>query len=218
MPDGKRLTFASQSAGSWDMYSVSVSGGTPEPLLIAEGDQTPESWSPDGETLLFAQTVASQEDIWILPRSEQPKPFLASRFSETQASFSPDGRWVSYVSNESGRSDVYVQPYPGPGDKVRITPSGGREPVWHPSGRQLFYVTSDGRSLLGVTVETTPAFRVGPAVPVEVPTMYSNDNLPGYGIASDGRLIMIEDLNPAARPLIVVENWFAELVSRVPRR
>ena len=38
---------------------------------------------------------------------------------------SPDGRWIMYVSNESGRSDVYVQPYPGPGDKVRITPNGG---------------------------------------------------------------------------------------------
>jgi Tol biopolymer transport system component len=218
-PDGKRLTFASQSAGSWDIYSVPASGGTPEPLLVAEGNQTPFSWSPDGQVLLFQQEIASQDDIWMLPRSGKPAPVVATPFSETQPSFSPDGRWIMFVSNESGRSDVYVQPYPGPGEKVRITPNGGRDPVWHPNGRQLFYMTGNGSSLLSVPIETAPAFRVGPAAPVDVPTMYLNDNLPPYEIMRDGsRMMVVEDLNPAARPMIVVENWFAELERRVPRR
>ena len=217
-PDGKRLTFASQSAGSWDIYSVPAGGGTPEPLVVATGDQTPFSWSPDGQVLLFEQQIASQDDIWMLPQNGKPSPVVATPFSETQPSFSPDGRWIMYVSDESGRSDVYVQPYPGPGDKVRVTPNGGRDPEWHPNGRELFYMSGNGSALLSVPIETAPAFRVGTATPVNVPTMYSNDNRPPYAIARDGsRMMVVEDLNPTARPLIVVENWFAELERRVPR-
>jgi Tol biopolymer transport system component len=218
-PDGKRLTFGSQAAGSWDIYSVPAGGGVPEPLLVANGDQTPYSWSPDGQVLLFQQEIASQLDVWMLPQNGKPAPVVATPFSETQPSFSPDGRWIMYVSDESGRSDVYVQPYPGPGDKVRVTPNGGRDPVWHPNGRQLFYMSGNGSTLLSVPIETSPAFRVGTATPVDVPTLYTNDNLPPYEIVRDGsRLMVVEDLNPGARPLIVVENWFAELERRLPRR
>ena len=54
---------------------------------------------------------------------------------------------MAYVSNESGTYEVYVQPYLGPGDKIRISPAGGMDPIWGAKGRELFYrsFTPDGQ-------------------------------------------------------------------------
>ena len=52
--DSDRLTFASTRGGSWDIYDLALdSAAEPEPLVVLDGVQVPESWSPDRQTLLF---------------------------------------------------------------------------------------------------------------------------------------------------------------------
>ena len=74
---------------------------------------------------------------------------------------SPDGRWMVYAVLEAGREEeVYVQRYPGPGDRAAVSVSGGREPVWSPSGDEIFYRSIDGERMMAVSVGTEPTLRI----------------------------------------------------------
>ena len=55
-----------------------------------------------------------------------------------------DGRWIAYQSTEAGQTDVYVEAFPGPGQKFRISTSGGGAPRWRADGRELLYMTPMG--------------------------------------------------------------------------
>jgi Tol biopolymer transport system component len=87
-------------------------------------------------------------------QGRKAKPFLRTPSNEASPRFSHDGRWLVYISVESGRYEVYVQPHPSPGGKWQISTEGGTEPVWNPSGRELFYrsgnkmVAPDGQRFL----------------------------------------------------------------------
>src|SRR5437667_12530984 len=80
-------------------------------------------------------------------------PFLATPFNEANAQFSPDVRWLAYQSDESGQHQIYVQPFPGPGGKWQVSNEGGTQPRWNRNGKELFYISADGK-LMSVAIET----------------------------------------------------------------
>ena len=103
------------------------------------------------------------EDILALRPGQdtEPVPLLVTEFAERQPSLSPDGRWLAYVSNETGSFEIYVVPFPNAGDvKWAVSTSGGEEPVWSHSGRELFYRNGLGE-MVAVPVETEPTFAPG---------------------------------------------------------
>ncbi len=114
----------------------------------------PLSWSPDDRNLLFMRfSTETRFDLWILPMSgdRPPYPYLQTPVGEFNGRISPDGRWVAYGSNESGRIEVFVQSFPVPGNKRRISTSGGNAPMWRQDGRELYFVTED-HTLMAVSV------------------------------------------------------------------
>ena len=90
-------------------------------------------------------------DLWVLPLdgNRKPVPYIRTEFSEAMGQFSPDDRWVVYTSDESGQNEIYVQPYPADGSKWQISTGGGLQPRWSADGKELFYLTPDGRNSLG---------------------------------------------------------------------
>jgi hypothetical protein len=131
------------------------------------------------------------------------------------------------VSNKSGQNDIFAKPYPGPGSEVTISVGGGREPVWGPSGRELFY--RQDRKLLVVKIdETATSLNVGAPTrvfddPYRLDTGGSQGGMANYDISPDGkRFVFVEEpqtTNAAAQPvgrLQVVLNWLDELKRRVP--
>ena len=70
---------------------------------------------------------------------------LNSTANETQGQLSADGRLLAYMSDETGVPEVYVQPFPPTGAKWQISTSGGSDPQWRRDGRELFYITLDGK-------------------------------------------------------------------------
>jgi hypothetical protein len=53
---------------------------------------------------------------------------------------------VAYASDASSTFQVYVEPFPkGTGSKFQISMDGGDRPRWRRDGRELFYMTADGR-------------------------------------------------------------------------
>jgi hypothetical protein len=190
------------------------------------------SESPDGKTLLVQQNSApGNADVLALALDEgsppgastaAPRPFIATRFNEGQSKFSPDGRFVAYVSDESGQNEVYVVPYPGPGGKSQVSRGGGTLPRWNRNGRELFYLSEDGK-LMSVAVETAPAFRAdAPRVLFDDPQIMQRPGFP-YDVSPDGtRFIVIRadaggEGVRAQSELRVVVNWIDEL-ERAPKR
>jgi hypothetical protein len=47
--------------------------------------------------------------------------------------------------------EVFVQSFPVPGNKRRISTSGGNSPIWRQDGREVYFVTED-HTLMAVSV------------------------------------------------------------------
>jgi eukaryotic-like serine/threonine-protein kinase len=187
------------------------------------GMQSPESWSPDGKTLVFTQMDNPEQgsDIYALPldRDRQPVPVVQTKYSEGSPKFSHDGRWLAYASNESGRPEVYVMAFPGPGQKEQVSTLGGTDPVWRRDGRELYY--RSGNQMMVVNITITAPGRITPSKPR---VLWEGKYLAGagsscgmsgptsanYDVTSDGqRFIMIKDASEKVECslLRVVSNW-----------
>jgi eukaryotic-like serine/threonine-protein kinase len=221
-PDGKHVAFRSNKEGPENIYWQLADGsGGLERLTTSEYTNSPNSWSPDGQLLAFSESSPTTgTGIWVLRLSDhKAQPFLRTAFSVTAARFSPDGHWLAYVSNESGRNEIYVQPYPGPGGKWQISTDGGKEPVWNPNGRELFYRSGD--KMMAVEIATQPGFAAGnPRMLFEGQYVLFPAAGPNYDVTPDGqRFLMlkpVEQAQSAPTQINVVLNWFEELKRRVP--
>ena len=114
MSDGSTVTFASARAGSgFNLYSKSPdSGGAAERLLDGPESVVPGSWSPDGDTLVYAKTTtATNRDIWSLSATEHV-PVIATEFNEFAPRLSPNGQWLAYVSDQAGEARVSMMTFP----------------------------------------------------------------------------------------------------------
>ena len=214
-PDGERLVFSSAREGPFDLYLKPTSGAGEAELLLRTGNNKgPRDWSRDGRLILYQeQHVDTGWDLWVLPLDGegQPSPYLQTEFNEELGQFSPDGRWVAYASDETGRTEVYVQPFPASGGKYQVSIDGGIQPRWRADGKELFYLTTDGKMM---TAEIFPGetFRAG------VPRMLFRT--PGvnrvvastvfhYDVSRDGQRFLIDAAVEGLTqpPLTIVLNW-----------
>jgi serine/threonine-protein kinase len=221
-PDGKRIAIESNKDGTPNIFWQLADGsGGLERLTTSEYFQDPQSWSPDGQLLAFYEVVAPSKvaDIWVLRMSDRKaQPFLRTQFNEAYPRFSPDGRWLAYISDESGSIEVYVQSYPGPGGKYQISTEGGTDPVWNPSGKELFYRSGD--KMMAVDIATQPSFNAGKSRML-FEGRYVQGPFPNYDVSPDGqRFLMIKPVEQTSSSsptqIVVVQNWFEELKRRVP--
>jgi Tol biopolymer transport system component len=210
-PDGKRVAFASNRSGPYDIYSRPVTGSGQEEVLCQSSllKKWPTSWAPDGRSMVFTgNSPETGDDLWILPLEgdRQPVPYLRSRFNERTGKVSPDGHWLSYTSDETGRDEVYVQPFPVPGAKSQISTGGGLNAAWSRDGRELSFRTPDGRVMVS-DIESDPDFRASvPRLLFVAPRDFVDLQFFGErGLC----LMPIGTRHPPT--LIVVLNWAAKL-------
>ena len=220
--DNKWIAFSTNREGPGNVFWQLADGsGGLKRLTSGEYLQAPNSWSQDGQLLAFTEFSPTMGiDIWVLRISENKAlPFLATPANETAPQFSPDGHWLAYQSDQSSHNEIYVQPYPGPGMYRQISTEGGTEPVWNPTGKELFY--RRGGKMMAVEIRTQPSLSAGkPRVLFEGPYLLTPGTLPNYDVSPDGqRFLMLKPTQQArAAPtqINVVLNWFEELKQRVP--
>ena len=220
--DADVLSFSSRRQGteSWDIFSRPSDERTPaEPLLTADRAQLPTGWSRDGGALAYYElNNETGRDIWIWRVGEDETDLVVGTDSnERGAKFAPDGEWLAYVSDELGQDDVYVQPYPGPGGREVVSIDGGREPVWSPRGRELFF--RSGSRLM--SVEVGGSERITPPRLVLVLNVGNyvsaapEVGLPNYDVFPDGRtfvMVQREQLGPAPQLRIVLNDLARRMV------
>jgi eukaryotic-like serine/threonine-protein kinase len=226
-PDGSRIAFAAARAGGTGIYQKASNGAGKERVLLRATDEAkvPNDWSRDGRFLLYSQQDRrTKADLWALPLASDGTPagapilFANTEFNEDQGRFSPDGHWIAYVSDESGRSEIYVQPFLAAtdgGSKTQVSRDGGDQPRWRSDGKELFYLSLDGK-LMAVNVAEGPTFRAG--VPESLfqalVVRGRRQSLLGvlrWDVAPDGKHFLINTVKTSSEPLTVVLNWTAEL-------
>ncbi len=230
-PDGTRITYGSTTAGNENIFWKPADGSRPaERLTTSDNLQYSAVWSPDGQTLAFVEgRPETGNDVWVLPvqGDRQPRAIIQTRFNEAYPDFSPDGHWLAYASDESGRGEVYVQPYPGPGPRQQVSTDGGIGPAWSRDGRELFYTTTQSfggqaalTKMMVVAVSMRPTFTAGHPRMLFQGRYGATAGIRAYDVTSDGRrflMVQQKDRPPvSAADMILVQNWFEELKTRVP--
>ena len=212
--DGHEIAFASSAGGHFGIDLVPADGsGKPRLLLETPTHPDPDSFTPDGKTLLFDEQVnLSPTQIYQTTLTGKggtdPIPIHQTTAIETDGQLSPDGRWVAYQSNESGELAVYVQPFPGPGPKIRVSEHGGFLPRWSPDGRELYYWV-DLSQLMAVDMRNG-----APGVPALLfHTLIGST----FDVAPGGNRFLLEMVvTPGGSTIATVTNWFEELRERAP--
>ena len=108
----------------------------------------------------------------------------------------------------------------------RVSPAAGRNPVWSPDGRELFYRGLGGRGLMVAQIDTEPSFR---SRTPELLFSLGGDTFIGASarrldLAPDGDRFIFGTPGTTVQTsddadfngLIFVENWFDELQRLVP--
>jgi len=218
--DGKRLFFASNRSGDWEIYSVPASGGAAVRVLTRKGNQFPASFAPDG-TLMFNERIKGRTGaaLMTLAPDGTVRPFLEGPSSSSVGGqFSPDGSMVAYLSDESGRDEIYVRPFGRPGDAVAVSTEGGIAPRWSPDGKEIYFKHGDAFMAASVANTAGTITASDPRKLFEIHAAPGRSTFqPGYSIGPDGRFLLLQ-LDPRAVPsrIDVVLNWFEELNAKVP--
>jgi hypothetical protein len=173
--------------------------------------------SSDGGVLLHTRLTTTGYDLGVLTLTGEPKAstFLGTPFNEAQGRFSPNTRWVAYASDESGRFEVYVRPFPAASGQTQISIAGGTQPEWRRDGKELFYISGDGK-LTAVPVTTDgPAFSAGrPRALFDVEVPEPNPPFPtDYAVTADGQRFLVNTVvdQPTRAALTVILNWTSGL-------
>ncbi len=222
-PDGRTLVYVNDRTGNGvgSIYTHRADGtGTPQLVLASRIDFGQAVYSRDGRWMLLRRTTSDSGNGDILGmRTGDPAlvPLVTSPAREFFPAISPDGRWLAYSSNESGTPEIYVRPFPATTTaRWQVSTTGGREPVWARSGRELFYI--NGRNeMVAAQIPSGPTFSVGEqrvlfdaGTYLRVGATHSFDVSP-----DDKRFVMLREGEPSQQSeLILAENWIQELTAR----
>jgi serine/threonine protein kinase len=234
-PDGHWIMFASdRDHGGWQLYRRRADGaGDDERVAMTAESMVPQSWAPDGQSVVYLQRPVSLGVLQLNPRSMgliDRAHFEGSGRLDGYGQISPDGHWLLYDSNESGQWDVYVRQFPvSGGSQWKITEHGAISPRWSHDGREIFYYASvaasrgerptrtDGQ-IVAVNFSPGPIPNIGTAKPLFKANLLGGP-VPAilwrmeYAVSKDGRFLLNEPLeDPYTRaPIVVVTNWMTAL-------
>jgi serine/threonine-protein kinase len=230
--DSQRVAYQSDREGDLAIFAQRADGSGPVERLTkpAQGaSHVPDSWSPDGEHLLFSETKGNEISSWLLSLRDKDKkvsPFGDIRsLLPINAVFSPNGNWVAYQSGKPGDNAVYVQPFPATGGGKQQISKGpaSHHPAWTRDGKEIIYIPAQSNALV-VSVNTSPSFSVSKTT-LELPAKGREggpSSIRNYDVMPDGRLLGVVDAEsqPSGAPEIpqirVVLNWFEELNQKLP--
>jgi hypothetical protein len=107
---------------------------------------------------------------------------------------------------------VYVQPVVSTGEKWRISTNGGALPFWRGDGKELYYVTFEGR-VMSAEISLTKKFES--SVPRQLFQTSIKNTDPGFSYAAttDGQRFLVNTYveNKNVAPMTIVLNWANDL-------
>ena len=168
-PDGRRIVYQADCSSSYDIWSVSSSGGSPTQLTHTSGtDEREPDWSPDGSQIVYRISVGdsarnSDGELWVMSASGGNQQLLGGvTILGRSPTWSPDGRKVLFMSEQSGRWQIYIYDL-NTSNTARLTncATNCRWPCWSPDGQYVAYHSTvsatGGNSATAETVWIVPS-------------------------------------------------------------
>lgn len=159
-PDGRRIAFSSDRAGSLDIWVRDLESGREQRLTTSSDADVAPAWSPDGQSIAYvANQGYEQGELHLVSAAGGAQRRLRERgFGIGYPSWTPDGRTVvvsalrAYSTRfREGMNHYWAVPVDGGAATLHTPiahrPSGKRAgdgPAVAPDGRHIAYV-SDGR-------------------------------------------------------------------------
>ncbi|HUF04453.1 MAG TPA: protein kinase [Aridibacter sp.] len=151
-PDGKRLVFASDRTGQYEIWLADVNGGNANRLTDSDWIASIPAWSPDGRYVSFdSGDEAYAADVAEFDRSGNAT--VVRRIPPTSKGgflrvwdWSPDGRKVVGVFDPKEGAGVAVYSF-DTGTFIRFTDYNAI-PRWLPDSRRFIF-QKDGRAMMG---------------------------------------------------------------------
>jgi hypothetical protein len=110
-----------------------------------------------------------------------------------------------------GKWEVYVRSFPEAKGKWQVSNGGGEQPRWKGDGKELFFLSTDGK-MMATPVKLGTNFDTGTPVVLfqaNAREMVATSEQMMYDVSADGQrfLINTQVKNTETRPMSVVLNW-----------
>ena len=222
-PDGGVVAYMAMRKGRRTAWMRRADGSNDEQPVNAKAPQLDEiTFIPNSQATILRTLgtgPGSRKLLIAMNPDSVPRRLVRTDFDNYAAVLSPNGKWLAYGSNESKNNEVYVRPFPAV-DSARwtISVSGGAEPMWSRSGRELFFRTSAG-DMMAVPVSTGAVFQAGTPVKLfAAPHLLADDRHHAYDVSLDDKqFVMVRNSQKNAQVLGVVVNWGSE-INRLSKR
>ncbi|GAA1801807.1 S9 family peptidase [Actinomadura chokoriensis] len=132
-PDAKTVAYCSNAAGSFDLWTIPVTGGTPHRVTQLEGQAVRQiMWWPDGKNLVFTADRNGDEQYRIYRVGTDGQDLTEISTGPdcqrvlAKASFDAQGRYLFYAANDRDRTvqDILIRDL-ADGTERRIVPPDG---------------------------------------------------------------------------------------------
>jgi len=160
-PDGQTVAFVS---GRQDLYTVSVSGGSPQLVFSAGSNRelNHPSWSPDGQRLVFTYTLRAgmpeYSDIYsISAAGTDLRQLIGWKGEQLTPTYSPDGQRLAFSTKTDpkgrflggGHAQMWITGAAGGSSGTPITtpstePNGAYNPAYSPTGAEIAFHRAGG--------------------------------------------------------------------------
>src|SRR4029453_9276336 len=190
-PDSRRIAFASNRTGTWQIYLMDADGTDVTLLTPGTGDATEPAWSPDGNRIAFVSGRKKNPDIWVVNLNGTG---LQQLTIDTKIDVSPT--WSPSVTNPQimwsngpgGQLDIWkMQPNGNGKTRVTTTEDVNTEAAWGSEDTVAFARRAKGSSRFELWTMTAS----GGSMKRIIISNVRNDTQPTW--LQDGRIVFATD-------------------------
>jgi Tol biopolymer transport system component len=164
-PDGRRIAFARDTGGAFELFLVDADGRNLSQLTRDSGryEEFP-TWSPDGRRIAYTSTSGENGDLRVMNADGTGSTNLTEGApDDEEPAWSPDGSLLVFIRD----GNVYVIGSDGSNPRPLTTGSGRyATPSWSPDGSEIAFVDEEGEGVFVIRPDGTGLRQVPVGGPV----------------------------------------------------
>jgi len=132
-PDGQRIAYNSDRAGSPQIYVMNSDGSGPHRISFGSGRYTAPVWSPDGALIAFVKQQGGEFSVGVMNPDGSGERLLATSYFADGPTWAPNGRVIMFErKGADGASRLWMVDLTGRIQKAAPYPASASDPAWSP--------------------------------------------------------------------------------------